>query len=97
MPESRTFRFQVLLNGQPVCVAGVADDSGAMAVITDWKMRPKYDEFPGDVEFSVNASTGNSPNPRLYGWVRQALSPGDELTIRVLGPGDFDEAPLHKP
>ena len=99
MPE---VRFQVLVNGRPVCLAGL-DGFG------DLEVRARSTRLPADTLPEI--FTPDPPEEHLdltvgghdlaigdVGWGRVALSPGDEVTIRVLGPGPVDPpAEIHPP
>ena len=94
-------RFEILVNGQRRCVAGF-EGPGVMSVITDWVIR---DPQKKPADFTIDAWTKQSLHCHVGGlssaanqamsWLSEDLAVGDEVTIRVLGPGSFDE-PLHK-
>ena len=99
--NARHIRLEVLVNGKRRCIAGVPE-FGVLATIVDWVIRnPKRKPKSYSVQewstqrlqmhvggFRDGASERSGAE---LGWVREDLKAGDEVTIRVLGPGRFDE------
>lgn len=96
MPKTQNARFEVLINGERRCVMGV-EGFGVLSVITSWVMREAdqkpaqapEDEWVGP-ELELGCGGLRSDTNQHVHWMRRELSEGDEVTIRVLGPGDFD-------
>ncbi len=100
-------RFQVLVNGEVRGTAGM-DTLGVLSVIIDWVRRDPAratglaEEHP---EFPDEDWTGNKVHIRLGGldtvtkehveWFGNELQVGDEVTVRVLAPGEYDP-PIHR-
>ena len=96
--QSKSVRFEVLVNGERRCVAGVGE-FGVVSATVDWVARhPAY--RPSD--YSPEAWSGERLSFRVGGlhaqrgdehltWAFGDLAVGDEVLIRVLGPGEHDE------
>ena len=96
-------RIEVLLNGKRVAVAGV-EEFGVVSAIVTWvkrrpgkvpeKVRSREDfdenEFLRE-ECTLEVSGLDSVADRHRGWAREALRAGAEITIRVLGPGEYND------
>jgi hypothetical protein len=103
MPDSGTnIRFQVLVNGAVRGTAGL-ESVGVLSFILDWVRRDpaaaprKARKHP---DFQEAEWVGNKIRVHLGGldsaagedfeWFRGELQVGDEVTVRVLAPGEFD-------
>lgn len=95
MPE---VRFQVLVNGKQLCIAGV-DRFGVLSACMSWVRRDpeRYVAWKAEAEptWSTSPEEWSRENIELsvtslpqLPWCRHELSIGDEVTIRVLGPGE---------
>ena len=98
-------RFQFLLNGKPLCIAG-AEGFGVFSSCVTWVRRdgnnyrfaneddsddgaPSIEEWTRE-SIGVTAGTRDTKYPERASWFDRELSVGDELTIRILGPGECD-------
>ena len=101
MATSR-IRFQVSINGHPVAIVGVGD-YGVLHAIVSWvrrspaaitdevRARPDFDEqwfLKERCELLLGAL--DTIAQRDHSWPKRDLSPGDEITIRVLADGDYE-------
>ena len=95
-------RYELLINGEKVTVAGV-NDFGVMSGIVSWVKRS-----PSKVTAELRARDGfveaeflkevcevtitglDSSDGNHYQWVQRALVPGDEVTFRILSQGEVD-------
>ncbi len=93
-------RFQLEINGKPVCISGV-DGFGVLSAIVTWAKRDpaKFDPetLPHSslAEFSreeLSIEFGSLANNRHRTWHREELKAGDVVSIRILEPGPVDEA-----
>jgi hypothetical protein len=87
MPDSGTnVRFQVLLNGEVVATAGLSS-YGVLSIICDW-VRRDLDEVPE----AKRSAPGFNPAARdeHLEWFGSRLNAGDQVTIKILPPGEFD-------
>ena len=108
MPHSgQNVRFQVAVNGEVRGIAGL-ESLGVLTVVLDWVRRdpaaaPKQARrAPG---FREGDWIGNRVYVRLAGldsatdqhvdWFGGELQAGDEVTVRVLPPGEFNP-PVHR-
>jgi hypothetical protein len=98
-------RFQFILNGQPVCLAG-AEGFGVFSSCISWVRRNADEYEAAKQEHSANwartqeewtreslgitAGTRDTRYPDYASWFDCELKVGDELTIRILGPGECD-------
>lgn len=89
-------RFQVLVNGQQVCLAGIDGDGVLTAIIcrvANQRHNEEIDLRVGGLERIDPASDMD----RHFGWnFPGELKRGYELTIRILDAGEFDQ-PSHAP
>lgn len=92
-------RFEVLLNGKRLCIAGVPEFGVLSTIVCRVKRNPAQelpekhanvseDFFNEYVELSVGGL--NSTERKSLHWIREFISAGDEVTIRVLEPGEYD-------
>jgi RimJ/RimL family protein N-acetyltransferase len=93
-------RFQILGNGESFCTAGIK--SGVLSVMLTWVRRdpaacpPHLRESDEDSEGGdVDLHVGGLENDAHIDWRRLYVDVGDEITVRVLGPGPFDP-PQHR-
>ena len=98
-------RFQFLVNGESIITAG-AEGLGVFSAYFHWIKRgiDGYErarqEAPSDWKttpeewmkesLGIVASVTDGRFPRHATWLNRDLNIGDELTIRILGPGDCD-------
>jgi hypothetical protein len=90
-------RYQVLINGQVVCISGVDGLGGVLTATLSWvkrKRRPDDEVAESDdvLESHYFHVGGIDPSTAEHvKWCAEPLKPGDEVTIRILGPGIADE------
>ena len=103
MPNTKeNVRFQLLVNGKVSGTAGI-EMVGVLNVIVGWVRRdpaaaPK--EAKSDPHFNEQEWIHNRVDVRLRGldsgteefveWVGEPLEASDEVTVRVLPPGEYD-------
>ena len=104
MKNSENVRFQLEINAEPVCIAGV-DGFGVLTAIVDWVKRDpaRFDPLKlphsSPEEFSreklrVQFSGLDSNDPQQshhLSWHERLLKIGDVVSVRILGPGPVDE------
>ncbi len=90
--QSEGLRFEVLVNGVRRCMAGSVGPGSLAAEVIRWRSRSP-DEPPESAHLIVQGS--RTDNDLYIRWVAEDLNLGDEITIRVLGPGACDE-PSHR-
>ena len=97
-------RFQLEINGEPVCISGV-DGFGMLSAIVDWAKRDptRFDqtELPHssledfsreELRIQFGGLDSNDPKQgRHLSWHQRELQVGDVVSIRILGPGPIDE------
>ena len=91
-------RFQIVINGRKICTAGIKD-YGVLSAIASWVLRDpaKYDsqKHPSLEEFSaeeLDFRVGGLLNDGTHvEWHKQEVKPGDEITIKILKSGEYDE------
>jgi hypothetical protein len=98
---AKGMRVEVLLDGRRLAIAGV-EEFGVLSAIVTWVKRSpaqvaemtktdsrfdKAELLREECKFDVS---GLGPNDKNLSWGRETLQPGSELTIRILGPGQFD-------
>jgi hypothetical protein len=92
--------FDVYINGERICRAGVDADHGVLSSILTW-VRRDLDQFPPETrdrvdreELSLNVAGHISLGDRDFEhleWVKRPLSPGDDVSIRILDTAPADE------
>jgi hypothetical protein len=88
MPE---VRFQVLVNGRPVCTAGLDGFGSLEARVSSTRLPAETLPaiFPPEEHLDLFVG-GHDLAIGDVNWGRVPLSPGDEVIIRVFGPGRAD-------
>ena len=88
-------RFEVLVNGQRKCISGI-DGYGVLTTIVSWGLADPKDVPPDDEvgpeDESVTLHVGGLHEKIHHRWLFEHLGPGDEISIRILGPGPADIA-----
>jgi hypothetical protein len=99
-------RFQLEINGESVCIAGI-DSFGVLTAIVTWAKRDPARFNPEkhlhssieqfgceeiDIELGGLDSNIQPDARRPLAWHRRTLKAGDVVTIRILEPGSIDEA-----
>ena len=97
---ANAIRLQVLLNGELVTTAGM-DECGVLHAILTRVFRTEedharyksntHDEAENKEEISLSVGGLRSQTDEHLQWYDEAVKRGDEITIRILGAGDFDE------
>lgn len=90
-------RFQIIINGEAICTAGVKD-YGVLSAITSWVLRDplKYDSSKhlSLEEFTAEEATfhiGGLLNDGSHvEWDSREIKSGDEITIKILEQGEYD-------
>jgi hypothetical protein len=100
-------RFQLLVNNEVVCTAGLdgfgtltalvsSTKQGLEDVPSEWKAAPEFDEDEWLRERMAVVIWGSQDQGQYqFGWSQRSLSVGDEVTIRILPPGQFDAPTRH--
>ncbi|HKB02521.1 MAG TPA: hypothetical protein VKD90_09895 [Gemmataceae bacterium] len=103
MPHSgENVRFQILVNGEVRGTAGL-EATGVLTVVISWVRRDPAaipedarsaadlteDDWAGD-RADVHLGGLDSVAHQHLGWLEAELAVGDEVTVRLLPPGEFD-------
>ena len=96
-------RFQIIINGKKICIAGIKD-YGVLSAIASWVKRDptKYDsnKHPSLKEFTDEETSfhiGGLLNDGSHvEWHRQKIKEGDEITIKLLESGKYDKPKKRK-
>jgi hypothetical protein len=89
-------RYQVLVNGRVVCTSGI-EGLGVLTAILTWLKRKRRadDQVAGTDEVleSHYLKVGGliSGTDEHLHWCEEPLKEGDEIVIRILGPGAADK------
>ena len=97
-------RFQLEINGEPVCISGV-DGFGVLSAIINWAKRDptRFDpvklphsspEIFGREEIRVQFGGLDSNDPKQWqhlSWHQRDLKVGDVVSVRILEPGRIDK------
>lgn len=99
-------RFQILINGEKQCTAGVGDFGVLSTTVTHVKrnsnkIKPNNDSlaeevFRENIEIEVGGLDSNIESEeydRHFNYLKRKLKAGDEIKIKILGPGEYDEPP----
>ena len=104
MKSVANIRFQLEVNGQPVCISGI-DGFGVLTAIVDWSKRDpaRFDPVTlphssleifsrEEVRLHFGGLDSNDPNQGHHlSWHQTELKVGDVVSLRILGPGPIDE------
>ena len=97
-------RIEISINGEKKCIAGLGGYGVLNSILTWVKRDPEkvernnrkgadylqFSEESLDLTVSGLTSDDDKTDAHLH-WINEALSEGDEITIRVLAPGQSDE------
>ncbi|HWB19683.1 MAG TPA: hypothetical protein VG711_05230 [Phycisphaerales bacterium] len=93
-------RFQLVVNDQTLKIGGLSDQ-GVMSVAVSWICRPLKNRGEQSETEAVAESSGKhiqlhfsgliTEANKIINWHHSDPSVGDEITIRILPPGEFDE------
>jgi hypothetical protein len=91
--------FEVSVNGEVVCVAGL-DEYGVLTAILSWVRRRPDAEFKPDseeLEFSVSGLASDARNDAEHlDWLKRELRVGDIVSLRVIEIERADEPAMRK-
>lgn len=89
-------RFEILVNGEKLCTSGI-DGDGVLSAILSYALNPRLDI--NNYEFSVGSlNTDRAAGVQHHAnWLTPPVGPGDEITIRILSPGEFDPPTSRQP
>ncbi|QDU35933.1 hypothetical protein Mal4_02150 [Maioricimonas rarisocia] len=83
-------RFEVLLNGERICVAGI-DGEGVLSVGLDYVKRQDEDPELNLHVGGLGQYRSDDPRSQHVTWpTPESIGVGDEVTIRLIPPGEFD-------
>ena len=83
-------RFEILKNGERICVSGINGD-GVLSVGLSY-VKHADQEGAHDLHIGgLGMFDGSQKRQHHAAWRAPRISPGDEITIRILPPGEFDE------
>ena len=92
--------FQVKINGEEVCTAGIDSEYGIVTAILDW-VRRDLKNFPKEsrstvpeeeLRFNVSGSITHAwDDHENLRWVHRSVSPGDEICIKIIESHQIDE------
>ncbi|QDV47660.1 hypothetical protein Enr13x_75710 [Stieleria neptunia] len=83
-------RFELIKNGKRVCIAGI-DGDGVLSAILSYG---KPENGDGTHDFGISGLgmfDASQDRQHHVAWPRHELATGDEITIRILPPGEFDQ------
>lgn len=83
-------RFEILKNGERVCVAGINGD-GVLSVGLDYVKHPGQDCTHSLHIVGLGLFDSSQERQHHAAWPAPGVATGDEITIRILPPGWFDE------
>jgi len=93
--------FEILLNGEPQCIAGVGD-LGVISAIICWVRRkalPAGTVIPDwePEELSLDVGGIDSHTDEHLKWIKRAIAVGDEITLRVFETDRIDPPEIRMP
>lgn len=83
-------RFEILKNGERVCISGINGDGVLSVGVTYVKHPGKEPSFDLGVG-GLGMFDGSMDRQHHADWPSTEITTGDEITIRILAPGEFDE------
>ena len=95
--------FQVELNGELLCTAGIPENHGVVSITTNWvKCDPAYDRATCNptrepIWLHVGGLTTDLDGGKVFlEWADRHLQVGDELRVKVVRTSDPSPAPRHR-
>jgi hypothetical protein len=85
-------RLEVLKNGQRICISGINGD-GVLSVGLDYLKHPGQDPSHKLRIGGLGHFDGSQDRQHHAAWAAPEVTTGDEITIRILPAGDFDDPP----
>ncbi|MEZ6096641.1 MAG: hypothetical protein R3C03_20830 [Pirellulaceae bacterium] len=83
-------RFEILKNGKRVCISGITGD-GVLSVALTY-LKHQGQEHTHDLQIGGLGMFDGSQGRRHHaGWPSPDVTTGDEITIRILPAGEYDE------
>ena len=83
-------RFEILKNGERVCISGINGD-GVLSVVLNYVKHPGQ-ELTHDLQIGgLGMFDGSQDRQHHAAWVSPDVATGDEITIRILPAGEYDE------
>ena len=83
-------RFEILKNGERVCISGIKGD-GVLSVGVTYVKHPGQDSAH-DLEIGgLGMFDGSQTHQHHATWLSPVVATGDEITIRILPPGNYDQ------
>jgi hypothetical protein len=97
--------FEISINEKPICIAGIESKFGILTSILTW-VRRDLAKFPADIRDNISEEElnfevsglinfGKNDSEELA-WVRESLSPGDEIKIKIVESSHIDEPSSRK-
>ena len=83
-------RFEILKNGKRVCISGINGD-GVLSVGLSYVKHPDEDLTHNLHIGGLGMFDGSQDRQHHAGWSAPAVATGDEITIRILPAGEFDD------
>jgi hypothetical protein len=101
MGEAR-IRFEVSINGVVKCVVGI-EEFGVLSAIVGWVKRSPKNISTGmrakdgfneagflEEKIGLHVTGLDSPTDKHFQWLEETLRPGDVVSVKVLGEGEYD-------
>lgn len=85
-------RYEVLRNGQRICTTGI-DGNGVLSLTLNYVRHAGKDGRHDLQVGGLGRFDGSLDSDHHVGWPMPAVEVGDEITIRILPPGEFDSPP----
>lgn len=83
-------RFEILKNGERICISGINGD-GVLSVGLNYVKHPGQ-EVTHDLQIGgLGMFDGSQDRQHHAGWASPEVTIGDEITIRVLPAGEYDQ------
>src|SRR5262249_39004441 len=86
--------FEVHLNGEKLCTAGIGD-LGVLTAMLDWTRVRKIVTKDTPESLTLWVTGMNSSTAEFPRWLNRPVSVGDEIRIRIVNTESIDE-PVHK-
>ena len=102
-------RIEISINGEMKCIAGLGGYGVLTSILTWVKRDPLVVERNNkkgadylqlseeSLDLAVNGLTSDNDETDAHlHWINENISEGDEITIRILGPGPSDKPIIHR-
>ena len=92
--------FEIFINGEKICTAGIDSEFGVLTSILTWvkrdlnqfSLKDRHKMLEEELDFNVGGHISYGKNDyENLDWIKKSLSPGDEIKIKIIESPQADE------